>query len=712
MNEPLSGQEQPGEAREASGEPAVTAAYRSPLTALAPAELARHFPHLEVLELLGQGGMGTVYRARQLKLDRLVALKILSPQAELAPHFAERFLREARTLARLNHPGIVAVHDFGEAEGLFFFLMEYVAGANLRERMRKGPLPLPELLAILAQIGDALQFAHEEGIIHRDIKPENILLDHRGRVKIADFGLAKLLGQTTASHLLTASHQIMGTPYYMAPEQWEKPLTVDHRADIYSLGVVLYELLTGELPLGHFAPPSQKAAVDPRFDEVILRAMQKDPERRYQQVADFKAAVEAIARQAPSQPLPSQELPFREQKTEAAPPADRRATHWPADTLLAGEGAPDLGTVEKQVLGPAMGLMLSSVLSLAGLPLGLLGLPLGVATAVALLGLPLGLTILLGAVQMRRLRAYELAVASSILAMLPLTLGWFIGLPLGLWAFLVLRRPEVKAAFAARTLQPAPPFPWRLGLWAFLVLRKPVVTSTTEWVLLLCAFGMAGSFLPWLWLSWSEEVRGPGWGSNSEVWVNGLATWHGVAILVLFALPLAVVSTGSFWPAVRRRRLGRVLGQTGKVVMGLVGLLLATWTGLVWFLESHPPLDQRAHLLAFLVLGISLFAVPLVPNIAWRSMLLLLCGWGIISLAGLYIALVVLNKVGSSLPPDVPHRLRSADHFQFHWLAKEPTLGPGPVCALVLALGLEFLGLWQIKTAAAQRREKKDLAGG
>jgi len=171
MSEPLSGREQLGPPQEGGGEQAGTGLYRPPLIAPPPGELARYFPQLEVLELLGQGGMGAVYRARQPKLDRLVALKILSPQAEQAPHFADRFLREARTLARLNHPGIVAVHDFGEAAGLYYFLMEYVHGMNLRERIRKGSIPLPEVLALVAQICDALQYAHDEGIIHRDVKP-------------------------------------------------------------------------------------------------------------------------------------------------------------------------------------------------------------------------------------------------------------------------------------------------------------------------------------------------------------------------------------------------------------------------------------------------------------------------------------------------------------------------------------------------------------
>ncbi len=203
-----------------------------------PQDLAPHFPQLEVIELLGHGGMGVVYKARQVRLDRLVALKILPPELGQDPAFAERFAREARALARLAHPRIVGVHDFGQSGGLFYLVMEFVDGANLRGLIRQGRLKPEEALRIVPQICEALQYAHDEGIIHRDIKPENILLDRRGNVKIADFGLAKLLGTMTPDSALTGSRQVMGTLRYMAPEQMERPLTVDHRADIYSLGVV------------------------------------------------------------------------------------------------------------------------------------------------------------------------------------------------------------------------------------------------------------------------------------------------------------------------------------------------------------------------------------------------------------------------------------------------------------------------------------------
>ena len=273
-----------------SGAPNPTLGFTPP----EPAEIARFFPQLEIIELIGFGGMGVVYRARQKALDRVVALKILPAHAGRDAAFAERFNREARALARLSHPNIVGIFDFGHADGLYFFLMEFVDGVNLRQLLAARQLSAREALAIVPQICDALQYAHDEGVVHRDIKPENILVDRKGRVRIADFGLAKLMGAATEGSL-TQSQHVMGTPHYMAPEQTEHPLDVDHRADIYSLGVVLYEMLTGELPLGRFAPPSQKRKVDARLDDVVLKTLEKEPARRYQQASEIKSDVENVA---------------------------------------------------------------------------------------------------------------------------------------------------------------------------------------------------------------------------------------------------------------------------------------------------------------------------------------------------------------------------------------------------------------------------------
>ena len=260
------------------------------------------FPQLEILELIGQGGMGAVYKARQPGLNRLVALKILPTANASDPGFADRFTREARLLARLQHPRIVTIHDVGIAGSLHYLLMEYVDGPNLRQVQRTGRLAPEQALRIVPEICEALQFAHDRGVVHRDIKPENVLLDREGHVKITDFGIAKMIGPDAETVALTGGVDVIGTPHYMAPEQIERPLDVDHRADIYSLGVVFYELLTGELPLGRFAAPSQRVQVDVRLDDVVLRALEKEPARRYQQVSEVKTRVDSIANSAPTLP--------------------------------------------------------------------------------------------------------------------------------------------------------------------------------------------------------------------------------------------------------------------------------------------------------------------------------------------------------------------------------------------------------------------------
>ena len=346
------------------------------LTAPSVEELAAAFPQLEILELIGRGGMGFVYKARQPKLDRLVALKILPGHLAEEPSFHERFEREARVLAKLQHPLIVGVYDFGEAivaertvgwdqrrfdapahqygamiskngdrkddgpaleaslshpttapdtRSYFYLMLEYVDGVNLREAMRAGRFTPDQALAIVPQVCEALQYAHSKGVLHRDIKPENILLDVDGRVKIADFGIAKVFdpeadapsnslvpGGASESELavtrLTAPGAVLGTPLYMAPEQLISPNAVDHRADIFSLGVVFYEMLTGELPMGRFAPPSEKSLanqqIDQRIDEVVLRALAKERELRQQSAGEMKTEVETISSTPRPRPVP------------------------------------------------------------------------------------------------------------------------------------------------------------------------------------------------------------------------------------------------------------------------------------------------------------------------------------------------------------------------------------------------------------------------
>lgn len=271
-----------------------------------PGEIAGKFPQFEILECLGRGGMGVVYKARQKSLNRLVAIKILAPERVRDVRFEGRFAREAELLAKLSHPRIVTIHDFGETDGLCYLVMEFVDGVSLRDLLREGKLEPAQALAIVPEICEALQFAHDKGIVHRDIKPENILLDRNGHVKVADFGIAKLVsgsqgGESGAEDIsvnaghLTEAGKVLGTPSYMAPEQSGEPARVDHRADIYALGVVFYQMLTGALPGRDMEPPSKKVQVDVRLDEVVLRALEKNPERRYQQANLFKTRVETVA---------------------------------------------------------------------------------------------------------------------------------------------------------------------------------------------------------------------------------------------------------------------------------------------------------------------------------------------------------------------------------------------------------------------------------
>ncbi|MCK6458297.1 MAG: serine/threonine protein kinase, partial [Planctomycetes bacterium] len=237
------------------------------------------FEDLEVVRPLGQGGMGAVYEARQRKLDRRVALKVLPPQLGEEPGFPERLEREARTLAKLSHGNIVGIHDFGKAGDLHYLVMEFVDGKSLRQLLADARMEAARAVEIAVQLCDGLHYAHEQGVIHRDIKPENILVDSGGRVRIADFGLAKLIEETKTS-ALTGPHDVMGTAHYMAPEQVERSHAIDRRADLYSLGVVLYEMLTGQLPIGRFPPPSHRARTHTHLDAVVLGLLEHDPGRR------------------------------------------------------------------------------------------------------------------------------------------------------------------------------------------------------------------------------------------------------------------------------------------------------------------------------------------------------------------------------------------------------------------------------------------------
>lgn len=275
---------------------AADATKSSQAAPVSPEEIEFQLEDISVIRLLGSGGMGAVYLARQLPLNRLVAIKVLTPHRAEDPISEERFLREARALARLHHPRIVSLYDVGRMGQTWFIMMEYVEGASLRELINQDRLSPAEALRLVPQICDAMQYAHDQGVVHRDIKPENILIDQSGQVKIADFGLVKLVGEVTPDNItLTDPGLRMGTVGYMAPEQCSSTCGVDHRADIYALGVIFYELLTGKRPTPDYTPPSRITEVDSRVDRVIACSLKESPDDRFQQASLMKDAIDRLA---------------------------------------------------------------------------------------------------------------------------------------------------------------------------------------------------------------------------------------------------------------------------------------------------------------------------------------------------------------------------------------------------------------------------------
>jgi serine/threonine-protein kinase len=249
-------------------------------------------PGYELVRVLGRGGMGEVWLARQKSLRRMVAVKVLPPRLAKDPEFVTRFDKEATALAALNHPHIVQIIDRGVAGEHYYFVMEYVEGRSLREVMRE--LSPSEALRMALQVARAIECAHDKDIIHRDLKPENILVDGRGHVKVADFGLAGIRRPDSRLQL-TATAVAMGTLNYMAPEQRRDAKNVDGRADLFSFGVVLYEMLTGELPVGRFKLPSERVeGLDARVDEVVARLLENEPEARYARAAEVCQALESL----------------------------------------------------------------------------------------------------------------------------------------------------------------------------------------------------------------------------------------------------------------------------------------------------------------------------------------------------------------------------------------------------------------------------------
>jgi eukaryotic-like serine/threonine-protein kinase len=262
----------------------------------------------EVEDLVGTGGMSSVYRARDTVLERLVALKILHQHFMSDPEYVERFRREARAIARLNHPNIVTVIDRGELDNHQFIVFEHVPGENLKDFVRRrGPLPVHDALTLTTQIARGLAFAHEHGVVHRDVKPQNVLLDESGIAKVTDFGIARSIEPGDG---LTETGTLLGTSEYISPEQ-AGGRRVDARSDQYSLGVVLYELLTGETPYSgdNFMAVAMKHMRDPvpsvrdrrpdvpaSVDAIVSRAMAKRPEDRFPSTQEMVAALEDAER--------------------------------------------------------------------------------------------------------------------------------------------------------------------------------------------------------------------------------------------------------------------------------------------------------------------------------------------------------------------------------------------------------------------------------
>jgi hypothetical protein len=253
-------------------------------------ELAPLFPKYQILSLIATGGMGAVYHAVQTVLEREVAIKILPVEFGKDPAFCEGFVAEAKAMARLNHPNLISVHDFGEVNGMLFNVMEYVPGHSLHDACNGSALDPMEVIRLMTGICQGLSHAHQHGILHRDIKPANILLDARLQPKIGDFGLARPLDLQ-----IEEGEAIYGTPGYTAPEVLAPPHTMDQRADIFSLGILLHELLTGLLPESDPRPPSVIAQCDPRFDAVVRKAAHPNPQERYQSAAEIADDLQKIA---------------------------------------------------------------------------------------------------------------------------------------------------------------------------------------------------------------------------------------------------------------------------------------------------------------------------------------------------------------------------------------------------------------------------------
>ncbi len=261
-----------------------------------PADLAPLFPGYEIQSLIATGGMGAVYCAVQKSLDRTVALKILPMELSSDAAFCAGFEAEAKAMARLNHPNLIGVYDFGEVNGMLYIIMEFVPGKSIFHSADGIAIDPSEVIRLVTGICHGLAHAHQHGIIHRDIKPSNVLLDLNAQPKIGDFGLARPLDRK-----IEEGEEIFGTPHYTAPEVVNDPHSVDHRADIFSVGVLLHELLTGKLPDNDPRPASLISHCDTRFDAIIRRATQPVPAARYASATEIATELQAIAQSSAAQ---------------------------------------------------------------------------------------------------------------------------------------------------------------------------------------------------------------------------------------------------------------------------------------------------------------------------------------------------------------------------------------------------------------------------
>ncbi|MFT5468003.1 MAG: serine/threonine protein kinase [Verrucomicrobiales bacterium] len=501
-----------------------------------PEEMADKFPQFELTECLGRGGMGVVYKARQKSLDRWAAIKILAPELVGEEQFAERFAREAQILASLSHPNIVTVFDYGETDGLYYIVMEFVDGVNLRDLLREGKLEPQQALKIVPPVCEALQYAHDKGIVHRDIKPENLLLDRDGRIKIADFGIAALAG---------ASGERSGTPPYMSPEQGEPSIEVDHRTDIYALGAVLYEMLTGERPGSPLQLPSQKVLLDIRIDDIVLRALNTEPERRYRSADEFRTVVETVA---PPPPPPAAPASPVTQKTpspdaSAAKHFDPRLITVSAILMIVLGAVNAVSMVFPILIFPFFG----GVIQEFPAQMGLLFLPYFLLTIAA------SILAIIGGHHMLKRSSRSWAIAGAVASCCLTSFWWPIGIAVGAFALVLLlsnKDAASKTPESADSTDVVPPGPKLSGMavtgailqalpWALIlpVLGSGGLPTPVRVLLLLLLFPIPGGILGWIA---AGKIRA----SEGQLKGMGFAIFAAIPTVALLAIALLSAAAG------------------------------------------------------------------------------------------------------------------------------------------------------------------------